>query len=363
MFDPSGSVPTPFGVHRVGYSPLQAARTWDGAVLAARSLVLATRRIADDRAVDHWTERASALVAPLLHAAALENRSIAELASRVDRHEAERERDLLRERYGDAHPAASLLSGVLATDAREQSGIWSTASGLFSGLRTESARQSSREAPLDIGEFLAGGHHLHIVSPSRHQSVATPLIVGLVDDIVATTYQRHAKGAELLLALDEMANVAPLPGLPSIVSEGGGQGVVTLACLQDLSQARQRWGSAADGFLSLFPTTMVLPGIADRTTLEMLSSLAGQEFVASPSEQRDQRGRQRGVSRSWRERPRVTFADVAHGRPGFALGLDESKTMRWVRLTPAHSDERFAAYRDLSRDTLSRSRDGTERSR
>jgi len=69
---------------------------------------------------------------------------------------------------------------------------------------------------------------------------------------------RHEQGARLLLALDELANVAPLPRLASIVSEGGGQGVVTLACLQDLSQARSRWGTSAEGFLSLFPTTVVL---------------------------------------------------------------------------------------------------------
>jgi hypothetical protein len=31
----------------------------------------------------------------------------------------------------------------------------------------------------------------------------------------------------LLLALDELANVAPLPRLAGIVSEGGGQGVLT----------------------------------------------------------------------------------------------------------------------------------------
>ncbi len=52
-----------------------------------------------------------------------------------------------------------------------------------------------------------------------------------------------------------------------MVSEGAGQGLLVLACLQDLSQARGRWGPAADGFLSLFGTTVVLQGIADTATL------------------------------------------------------------------------------------------------
>ena len=68
-----------------------------------------------------------------------------------------------------------------------------------------------------------------------------------------------------------------------MVSEGGGQGLLTLACLQDLSQARGRWGSAADGFLSLFGTTVVLPGIGDVRTLEALSALAGEEEVRTRS--------------------------------------------------------------------------------
>ena len=79
--------------------------------------------------------------------------------------------------------------------------------------------------------------------------------------------------APVVLALDEVANIAPIPDLPAMVSEGGGQGLLTLACLQDLSQARGRWGSAAEGFLSLFGTTVVLPGIGDVRTLEALSAL------------------------------------------------------------------------------------------
>jgi type IV secretion system protein VirD4 len=80
-----------------------------------------------------------------------------------------------------------------------------------------------------------------------------------------------------------VANVAPLPDLPALVSEGGGQGVLTLACLQDLSQARSRWGHAADGFLSLFGTKLVLPGIADLATVELVSRLGGEVDIPTRS--------------------------------------------------------------------------------
>jgi type IV secretory pathway TraG/TraD family ATPase VirD4 len=161
-----------------------------------------------------------------------------------------------------------------------------------------------------------------------------------------------------LLALDELANVAPLPRLASIVSEGGGQGVLTLACLQDLSQARSRWGASAEGFLSLFPTTLVLPGIADRATLEMLRHLAGRELTSSPSVQRDRRGRTLSHSTSWVERDRVTMSELAQGRDGRALGLDAQNRLKWIELTPAYRDARFTRYleRPSRERTISRDR-------
>jgi type IV secretory pathway TraG/TraD family ATPase VirD4 len=354
LFDPSGTVNTPPGVRRVGYSPIRQAQSWDGAVLAARALVDVSRRRHLDEGDSHWNERAGALVAPLLHGAALREETLGQLASRVDARSADDLANDLVTRYGPAHPAVTLLQGVLATEERERSGIWSTASGLFAGVRTDAARAAARESPLDVAEFLSGPHHLHIVSPSRYQAVTVPLVVGMIDEVVHATYDRHHEGARLLLALDELANVAPLPRLASVVSEGGGQGVVTLACLQDLSQARSRWGAGADGFLSLFPTTVVLPGIADRSTLEMIQHLAGRSFVESHSVQHSRRGRTEGYSRTWIERDNATMSDVAHGREGHALGLDRRKNLGWIELTPSFVDPRFRRY--LERSTPSRER-------
>ena len=348
LFDPSGTVPTPPGVHRIGYSPIRQSLEWDGAVLATRSLVDVARRAHAERGDDHWSERAGALVAPMMHAAALRNESLGRLASRVDERNCDDVMSELLERHGDEHPSVSSLRGILATEERERSSIWSSASGLFAGMRTDAARASAREAPLDLDAFLAGPHQLHVVAPSRHQAVCIPLVVGLIEEVVHATYDRHPEGARLLLALDEVANVAPLPRLAGIVSEGGGQGVLTLACLQDLSQARSRWGGAADGFLSLFPTAVILPGIADRPTLEMLRHLAGRSMVPTPTIQHGGRGRKPSRSTSWVERDRASVSDIAQGRPGFALGLDANKKMGWIELTPAFRDERFRRHLERS---------------
>jgi type IV secretory pathway TraG/TraD family ATPase VirD4 len=348
MFDPSGTVECPPWVHRIGWSPIDAAATWDGAVLTAASMVDAARlRARGAGAPDHWSERAGALLAPLLHAAALEGSDVGALARWVDLREGAEALAVLVRQRGDAHQAPAALSGLLSTDDRELSGIWSTTAGVLGAWRTDAARVASSAPPLDIPRFLAGANTLHVVAPSRHQVATAPLVAGLLDAVVHATYERHERGASLLLALDELANVAPLPSLPSIVSEGAGQGVIVLGCLQDLSQARVRWGAAADGFLSLFPTTVALRGIADVATLDALSHLAGRHETVTTSVARARRGH-RVVTRSIIERPRLAADEIARGLPGHALALDSSNRLGWVTLTPAHLDARFHAGRSLS---------------
>ena len=144
-------------------------------------------------------------------------------------------------------------------------------------------------------------------------------------------------GPPTLLALDEVANIAPVPDLPAMVSEGAGQGLLVLACLQDLSQARGRWGAAADGFLSLFGTTVVLRGIADTSTLRDISALAGDHEVAATTVSRavDRWGRLRPSSR-WapRRSTRLPVDAVARAAPGRALVLGPHKDVNEVSADP-----------------------------
>jgi len=355
LYDPSGTVTHSRHVIGIGFSILDAATTWDGALQVARSLTDTSRQLRGGRAEDHWDERAGALVATMAHASALAGHSLHHFAVQVERRRAQENFEILRDRYGDSHHAVAMMSGLLETEQREQSGIWSSSSGLLAGLRTDAARDASRRPRLNIGEALAAKAHIHIVAPSRHQALSAPLVVGLVESLVHATYDDKREEHQLLLALDELANVAPLPGLAGIVSEGGGQGVLTLACLQDLSQARQRWPVSGEAFLSLFPNCVVLPGIADRTTLELVADLAGRHLRQTPSWSTSPRGRLQSVEWSHPDTPRMDMSHVARGRLGYALGISETNEVRWIALTPAYRDGRFRTY--LERDTASRARE------
>jgi type IV secretion system protein VirD4 len=346
LFDPSTSIEPAEGVVRIGWSPLNSARDWDGALSMADAMVHANRRgnrgarASND---DHWTERATSLLAPILHGAALKRCSMRDVLSWVDRHDGAPALRTLSERAESQVPADA-LSGILATDEREQSGIWSTASGVLAAYRSISALASTEPPYLDPASFCDGTNTLYICATGRQQQLMAPLIVGLLTEIRDAAYERARQGTSVppvLFALDEVANIAPLPDLPSIVSEGAGQGLLTLACLQDLSQARSRWGAEAEGFLSLFGTSVVLPGIADMTTLDALSVLSGDTELPSHTIGAAQgpKGRLLGsVSTSTVMRRRLPPDVIARGAAGAALALDGRRRMGWVRLTPAYRD-------------------------
>jgi type IV secretory pathway TraG/TraD family ATPase VirD4 len=307
----------------------------------------------------HWTERAQALLAPLLHAAAIDGAEMRTVLTWVDRHQALPAQQVLCGQPGQTTELArNLLDGIVATDERELSGIWSTASGALSGFRTDEALAATSRPDFDPGLFVGTSDTIYIAAPAHSQALVAPMVVGLIDDIRRATYRRRAEGAGLgwsdppvLLALDEVANIAPLPDLPALVSEGAGQGLLTLACLQDLSQGRARWGHQADAFVSLFGTTVVLPGIADVPTLRAISTLAGEVEVPvrGVSAAKSAGGRlQRSISVQTTWRPRLPPDLIGRGVPGAALAVDDRNQMGWVTLTPAHRSTPFREVLDLA---------------
>lgn len=361
LFDPSGSVDLPEGVHRIGWSPVAASAQWDDALRTADAMVRTARGRTDGMVgagpEGHWTERASALLAPLLHAAALDAVPMRTVLRWVDRHDGARALDVLAASEDPSRAiAADVLAGILTTDDREQSGIWSTASGVLSAYRSTAALASTEPPFLNPARFCAGRDTLYVCSPGAHQQVLAPLVVGMLAQVRDAAYRRARDGAgrpqpPVLFALDEAANIAPLPDLPAIVSEGAGQGLLTLACLQDLSQARARWGSQADAFVSLFGTSVVLGGIADMPTLDALSALSGDREVRSRAvgQTRGLGGRQVSTNDSVVLRRRLPVDVIARGVDGCALTVDARNRMGWVRLTPAHASWPWCEARGLDR--------------
>ncbi len=338
IFDPSGRTKVPSGFTEVRWSPVEASGTLDAAVRTADLLVdVGLERPYGEGS--HWAERAKALLAPILLSTKLAGGTMADVVGGID------ERDLVRFapvlEANDQLRALQILLGLAQTDARELSGIFSTASGSLGAYRTEAALKSTENPNFSPSAFVERPGTLYIVSPSSEQKIAAPVIVALLDQIRSSTYERYPRGApesgQMLMCLDELANIAPLPNLASILSEGASQGVTVIGCLQDLSQARQRWGRSASGFLTLFGTTLLLPGIADSGTLSAISEVSGTRFrreaqvsFAAPSLLK----RRSQVSMRSVETRYVAPGELAQIPRGSAMVFDWKQPPGIVRLRP-----------------------------
>ena len=341
VFDPAGTGGTAGGTE-LRWSPVTASGSWDGALLVARAMTSGIGLGTTDRS--HWANRAQALLAPMLHAAAVHGRDMQTVVDWVMSHDLD-QAGMLLEDASCSQLAFTSLVGVHHTEARERSSIFSAAADALAAYTGERALEITRIPNFNPTEFVSGHDTVYIHAPGEAQAAAAPIVCGLLAEIRRATYQAHAAGqlaGRVLFALDEVANIAPLEELPQIASEGGGQGLLVLAALQDLSQARSRWGTQADGFLTLFGTKLILPGIADTKTLEAVSTMLGEydRQVVSQTHTRvpGQWLVQRGETVSTQRSRVLSPGEIANIPAGRALHLD-GVSWELVTLTPAHLRE------------------------
>ncbi len=97
-FDPTGAWA---GVgEQLRWSPVFTSREWDRALLMARAMISGTRVGAGTTDQTHWSHRAQALLAPLLHAAAIGGREIDAVVDWVLGHDLDEPTLLLEQNQG-----------------------------------------------------------------------------------------------------------------------------------------------------------------------------------------------------------------------------------------------------------------------
>jgi type IV secretory pathway TraG/TraD family ATPase VirD4 len=341
QFDPTGHAQEIPGVWTLRWSPLSCSKDWDGALLMARAMVDGSGAGAGTTDGTHWVKRAQALLAGLLHAAAVGGRDMTTVVGWVAAHEIDEPGAILEQAGEESRLAVMSLLGVANVERRERASIFSATADALDAYTSTSALAAAQDQNFDAHAFVRCSDTMYIHAPAESQRMAAPLVCGLLAEIRRATYHAHATGhliGRVLFALDEVANVAPITELPQIASEGGGQGLLLLAVLQDLSQARTRWGTQADGFLTLFGTKLILPGVADQRTLETVSTALGEYDRKVVTETRaNVPGRvmpQRSHSSSTQRTRVLSPGEVANIPAGHGLHLDG---VRWelVTLTPA----------------------------
>jgi type IV secretory pathway TraG/TraD family ATPase VirD4 len=278
----------PDGVRRLRWSPLDSAREWGAARRLAQAMVGASPAAKGTRHEGHWTSRAAALLAPMLYAASGARLEIRDVVAWVLAGDTEIPTLVLNtmaeQGDPDADIALQVLRGVEHAADQERQSIWSTTADVIDVYTTHEALSAASHSNWHPSLFVDSTDTIYVAASAEHQRAVAPLVVALLEAVRNAQYARHRtnalnkapQGPPVTLALDEVANVAPIESLPALVSEAGGQGLHVIAAVQDLSQVRGRWGAeVADGFLSLFQHVLVLGGVRDTRTLEAISTICG----------------------------------------------------------------------------------------
>lgn len=233
---------------------------------------------------EHWRAGAAMILRGLFHAAALSGAPMAEVRRWLARQEVRRPAQLIRTHAGSttADGWADDLEAVALIGEKERGSFYSVARNCLEATAEPKVLDSCSADDLDLDAFLSTASTLFIVGPSHYQSVVAPMIVGLVDAIAQRAAETAAaQGGRLkdplLLALDEVANIAPLQSLPTLVSEGGGRGIITLWAAQSLAQLRARYGAdEQQAVLTATSAKIIYGGMSNDADLRNISSWSGE---------------------------------------------------------------------------------------
>ncbi len=360
-FAPDGTEATPAGTRQLRWSPITSAIDWDKAVDTAEVMVAvanATLGTGSSHDGNFWSIQAAGLLAPLLHAAAVAGLSMRIVMDWVRERDMTVAAQILKARQGDSpgtSHAYKTIVGAGRTAEGEISGYWGSAAAALSTYRPESALATTDNPNFDPAAFVDAQftkpgrppefQTIYINSSGQKQKRLAPLIVALLNEIKEARYQLHRRLSyegnyrpPVVFALDETANISPIPDLPSIVS----QGVVVLAVLQHLDQAKERWGAEGEGFLTNFQERLVFPGIWQQDTLEAISAVIGDYDRPVTSMTQDANSadpKDQSYTYSTTRERAVPASQIRMGKPEMpevALFL-QGRAHAWVHTTPYYS--------------------------
>jgi hypothetical protein len=221
------------------------------------------------------------------HAAALSNCGVRRVKAWIDSLNVQEAIDILGD-YADVSPAArdyaSALKGIAKQPPETKAGTFGTVGERLAGITGNAATLENAEGgDFDIDRFLRTGSTLYIVSPEDTMTVIAPLVALLLESIVSRAYSMAIERPDgrldppLLLLLDEVGAIAPLPSLPQIMSQGASQGVLCAWAAQSFNQMRARWGEEwARSIWAASSQKLIFGSLSDHELLDQISQLFGE---------------------------------------------------------------------------------------
>ena len=333
VFDPQQLAPgLPAGMR---WSPVRGCQDPLTAMIRAKGLATATG-FGGVQDAGFWEGKTTAAIQGLLHAAALDGRGAKTLYQwALNPTLAADAVRILSSHPGAAEGWADSLDAMVQADPRTRDSIWQGVSLAFSALADPRVLDAVSPAPgeeFDPESFLLGNGTLYLLATGAGAGAASALVAAFIEDLVETARKiaAHSPGARmdppLLLALDEIGNLAPLPSLPTLMAEGGGTGITPLPVLQSLAQAREKWGeNQANAIWDASIVKIILGGASNSRDLQDLATLIGDRDETTDSITTDAYGAH-SSQRSIRRVP-ILPPDVLRTLP-FGTGVVMLRTAR-----------------------------------
>jgi type IV secretion system protein VirD4 len=292
--DPTGCT----GTRPSTWSPLTGCAQWHRSCRVAADLCEAAKADGTTADGEFWYATAAKMLAPLLHAAALDGRTMEDVVRWVDTQEVGEVAGILE--HAAPTEALDAARATWCRDERTRSSVATTAETVLEPF----ARASAGRTPPDLfepGHLLSGPHTVYLCAPAHDQRRLRGYFTTLTQQVLAHAFALATRAGRpldppLLVVLDEAAHIAPLPELDGLAATCASHGIQLVTIWQDLAQVRGRYGARAPTVLNNHRAKLFLPGIADPDTLEYASRLIGDEEVTLPSVTRDHGGRRSTTS-------------------------------------------------------------------
>ncbi|GAB3259652.1 type IV secretory system conjugative DNA transfer family protein [Kineosporia babensis] len=271
------------------WSPVEGCEEFDVARRRADTMVQVGKSgdgggMSDSTNAGFFGATATNLLAGWLHTAALTGRTMDDVLTwALDEHLDEPVR-LLRDQPKAAMGVAAMMHGIYRAPMETRSNMWTTAMTSVAPLLSATAREvfsSGAGRSFNIEEFLRREGTIYLVVPKHEAAGLAPLISGFVDEITQTANALGSRTPSgrldppLGMFLDEVANISPLPHLPSLMSWSAGSGIFVLAVLQEIAQARAGWGRNGSDMLWGSATVKIALGGLSGDELADFSKLCG----------------------------------------------------------------------------------------
>lgn len=287
-FDPL-SVAT--GPVRVRWNPVAGCDDFDVARRRGAALALGSTKAMGEGNSRWFAERGAQILGYLFHAAALGDRTIADIQAWVSD---PREAVAILERAKGPTTVrmAGALNDLMVEMAPETAaGFIGTIQGALEPLMIPAVYEMltpGSEDSFDVEAFIASRDTLWVLSPDSEGALAaiTTMFVNDIYEVARSLSAKKPGGRHvpaISFVLDEAANIAPLPNMGSMFSEGAGRGLFMCAIFQDVHQMEARWGAVqAKTIFQQARLTYIMGSSKDPEWNEQIAALS-REFEAKRS--------------------------------------------------------------------------------